>query len=232
MAGTEPDGERVLVYDDDHYYLGGVVAEALARSGHAVTFVTPAARVSEWTVNTLEQVRIQRRMLEAGIEIVPSRAVDGASAGAVRTSCVYTSEVEEHAADALVLVTSRLPDDGVAADLRRAGRRLGGRRPHVRPRRRRRAVPGHDRGGGVGRPPVRRAARRAARRRRRPIPARDRRSLAGRLTLSTRTSRRCSPAGPRSSRPCRQARRPTTARRTCSGPGRRWHPVRESPEYV
>ena len=117
MAGTELDGGRVVVYDDDHYYLGGVVAEALARSGHAVTFVTPAARVSEWTVNTLEQVRIQRRMLEAGIEIVPSRAVDGASAGAVRTSCVYTSEVEEHAADALVLVTSRLPDDGVAADL-------------------------------------------------------------------------------------------------------------------
>ena len=117
MAGTELNGGRVVVYDDDHYYLGGVVAEALARSGHAVTFVTPAARVSEWTVNTLEQVRIQRRMLEAGIEIVPSRAVDGASAGAVRTSCVYTSEVDEHAADALVLVTSRLPDDGVAADL-------------------------------------------------------------------------------------------------------------------
>jgi dimethylamine/trimethylamine dehydrogenase len=117
MAGTELNGGRVVVYDDDHYYLGGVVAEALARSGHAVTFVTPAARVSEWTVNTLEQVRIQRRMLEAGIEIVPSRVVDGASAGAVRTSCVYTSEVDEHAADALVLVTSRLPDDGVAADL-------------------------------------------------------------------------------------------------------------------
>jgi dimethylamine/trimethylamine dehydrogenase len=84
--------------------------------------VTPAARVSEWTVNTLEQVRIQRRMLEAGIEIVPSRAVEGASAGVVRTACVYTSEVEERAADALVLVTSRLPDDGLAADLHaRAG---------------------------------------------------------------------------------------------------------------
>ena len=31
MAGTELDGGRVVVYDDDHYYLGGVVAEALAR---------------------------------------------------------------------------------------------------------------------------------------------------------------------------------------------------------
>src|SRR4249920_657642 len=122
MGGAKPGGERVLVYDDDHYYLGGVVAEALAGGGHAVTFVTPAARVSEWTVNTLEQVRIQRRMLEAGIEIVASRAVEGANAGAVRTVCVYTSEVEERAADALVLVTSRLPDDGLAVDLHaRAG---------------------------------------------------------------------------------------------------------------
>ena len=46
MAGIELAGGRVVVYDDDHYYLGGVVAEALARSGRAVTFVTPAARVS------------------------------------------------------------------------------------------------------------------------------------------------------------------------------------------
>jgi dimethylamine/trimethylamine dehydrogenase len=122
MAASEPEGERVVVYDDDHYYLGGVLAEALARGGHAVTFVTPAARVSEWTVNTLEQVRIQRRLLEASVRIVPSRALEGATAGSVRTACVYTSEVEEHGADSLVLVTSRLPEDGLAADLQaRAG---------------------------------------------------------------------------------------------------------------
>jgi len=117
MAGSVIEAGRVTVYDDDHYYMGGVVAEALARGGSAVTFVTPAARVSEWTVNTLEQVRIQRRMLEAGIEIVPSQALDGAEGGMVRTSCVYTSEPSEHAADALVLVTARLPDDGLASEL-------------------------------------------------------------------------------------------------------------------
>jgi dimethylamine/trimethylamine dehydrogenase len=102
--------------------MGGVVSEALVRAGRAVTFVTPAARVSEWTVNTLEQVRIQRRMLEAGVEIVPSQALEGTGDGVVRTACVYTSEPSEHAADTLVLVTARLPEDGLAADLReRAG---------------------------------------------------------------------------------------------------------------
>ena len=118
MDGSVPAGGRVVVYDDDHYYMGGVVAEALARAGCEVTFVTPAARVSEWTVNTLEQVRIQRRMIEAGIEIVPSRSLEGAENGVVRTACVYTSETAERAADALVLVTARLPEDGLAADLR------------------------------------------------------------------------------------------------------------------
>jgi dimethylamine/trimethylamine dehydrogenase len=122
MDGSKPAGERVVVYDDDHYYLAGVVAEALARDGHTVTLVTPAARVSEWTVHTLEQVRIQRRLLEAGVAVVPSRALDGTAAGSVRTACVYTSDVAEHAAEALVLVTSRLPEHALAADLHaRAG---------------------------------------------------------------------------------------------------------------
>ena len=33
MAGWRPKGPRVLVYDDDHYYLGGVVAELLQGEG-------------------------------------------------------------------------------------------------------------------------------------------------------------------------------------------------------
>ena len=67
MAGARPRGERVVLFDDDHYYMGGVLAELLAAEGHAVTLVTPAARVSAWTVNTMEQHRIQSRLLEAGV---------------------------------------------------------------------------------------------------------------------------------------------------------------------
>lgn len=56
-----------MVYDDDHYYMGGVVAEKLRADGYDVTVVTPAPQVSAWTVNTLEVSKIQRRLIEQGI---------------------------------------------------------------------------------------------------------------------------------------------------------------------
>ena len=43
-------GKRVVLFDDDHYYLGGVLAELLAAEGFDVTLITPAAHVSQWTV--------------------------------------------------------------------------------------------------------------------------------------------------------------------------------------
>jgi len=41
MAGTRPRGHRVVLFDDDHYYMGGVLAELLATEGHDVQLVTP-----------------------------------------------------------------------------------------------------------------------------------------------------------------------------------------------
>ncbi|HVO04071.1 MAG TPA: FAD-dependent oxidoreductase, partial [Candidatus Cybelea sp.] len=69
MAGKRPKGKSVLLYDDDHYTMGGVLAELLAREGFAVTLVTPAAEVSNWTQNTLEQFHIQARLLELDVKI-------------------------------------------------------------------------------------------------------------------------------------------------------------------
>ena len=117
MEGTRPSGERVVLFDDDHYYMGGVLAELLASEGFAVTFVTPAGRVSEWTVNTMEQSRIQRRLLELGVDVLTSRALTGADPGVARTACVYTDRESEAPCDALVLVTARVPDDALWAAL-------------------------------------------------------------------------------------------------------------------
>jgi dimethylamine/trimethylamine dehydrogenase len=116
-AGERPRGERVVLFDDDHYYMGGVLAELLVREGFSVTFVTPAGRVSEWTVNTLEQERIQRRLLQLGVVVVPSRALSGAEGDVARTACVYTDEERETPCDALVLVTARVPEDALWTEL-------------------------------------------------------------------------------------------------------------------
>ncbi len=112
MDGRLPTG-RVVVFDDDHYYMGGVVAELLASRDCTVTLVTPAALVSAWTVNTLEQGRIHAGLVEAGVEIVLNRAVGAIAAGEVISECVYTGGAQAHAADAVVMVASRTGDDAV-----------------------------------------------------------------------------------------------------------------------
>jgi len=72
MAGLQPSGP-VVVFDDDHYYLGAILAEKLRAGGLAVTLVTPADRVSAWTVNTLEQHTIHTHLMRLGVEIATSR---------------------------------------------------------------------------------------------------------------------------------------------------------------
>lgn len=63
MAGRLPAG-RVLIFDDDHYYMAGVIGEQLVAQGCTVNFVTPESLVSAFTLNTAEQPRIQKRLLE------------------------------------------------------------------------------------------------------------------------------------------------------------------------
>ncbi|MGH6932826.1 MAG: NAD(P)-binding protein, partial [Dongiaceae bacterium] len=60
----------VLVFDDDLYYLGGVVAEAIRARGLEVAIVTPAAMISEWTVMGLDQAYIHAQLAERGIDII------------------------------------------------------------------------------------------------------------------------------------------------------------------
>ncbi|HYX86663.1 MAG TPA: FAD-dependent oxidoreductase [Gaiellales bacterium] len=117
MAGVEPHGERVVVFDDDHYYMGGVLAEVLAASGRSVTLVTPEARVSQWTEATMEQHRIQRRVLEAGVRVMTTTTLVGAGVDGARVACIYTEREQELDCDALLLVTARLPEDGLVAEL-------------------------------------------------------------------------------------------------------------------
>ncbi|PPR22257.1 MAG: Trimethylamine dehydrogenase [Alphaproteobacteria bacterium MarineAlpha10_Bin2] len=112
MAGAAPADGPVLVYDDDGYIMAGLIAEKLARDGRDVTFMMPHSVVSPWTEMTLEQYAIQRRLLEAGVTILSGRRLTALD-GAVRHACVYTDAEAELAAAAVVLVTSRISNDGL-----------------------------------------------------------------------------------------------------------------------
>jgi dimethylamine/trimethylamine dehydrogenase len=117
FAGRRPAGRSVVLYDDDHYYLGGVLAELLTAEGFGVTLVTPAPLASAWTVNTLEAGRIQARLLRSGVTLRTSRALTAVAAGEVTTACVFTGDADSSAADSVVLVTARLPRAEVAEQL-------------------------------------------------------------------------------------------------------------------
>jgi dimethylamine/trimethylamine dehydrogenase len=112
MQGTCPSG-HVVIYDDDHYYMGGVLADLLIQKGCAVTLVTPAAYVSEWTLNTLEQHEIHRRLAGMGVAIELNRGVTAIGKGEVETNCTFTDTRRPVAADAVVLVTSKIENRSV-----------------------------------------------------------------------------------------------------------------------
>jgi dimethylamine/trimethylamine dehydrogenase len=116
MDGALPPGS-VLIFDDDHYYMGGVLAEQLRREGRAVTLVTPAGEVSAWTRATEEQRRIQARLLDLGVRIETGTSVAALRAGGAVLACAYTGRTREQATDNVVMVTSRAPRDALHREL-------------------------------------------------------------------------------------------------------------------
>jgi dimethylamine/trimethylamine dehydrogenase len=113
-AGSAPAG-GIIIYDDDHYFMGSALAERFQNAGHQVTLVTPAPLVSSWTQMTDEQAFIERRLRQLGVEILTQRslsAVDG-----LRAVLDHRGREEQRAFDSLVLVTGRLADQTLFGDV-------------------------------------------------------------------------------------------------------------------
>ncbi len=115
MDGDRPDGS-VVIYDDDHYYMGSIMAELLVAEGHQVTLATTGLCVASWTEYTLEQGHIERRLVGAGVEILPRHklsAVDGNSVHLINT---LTGEAVVRDGS-VVSVTARLPKGDLYTEL-------------------------------------------------------------------------------------------------------------------
>ncbi len=107
----------VVVFDDDRFYMGSVMAELLADAGKEVTLVTPAPVVAPWSERTLEQVRIQRRLIEKNVQIFPLSNITAMSPETLTLACIYSGRAQVVPCGNLVLVTSRAPNDGLWHDL-------------------------------------------------------------------------------------------------------------------
>ena len=118
MSGRDPEAGPIIIWDDDHYYMGGVIAELCRYAGHEVMLATTAATVSAWTVNTLEAMPIAKRMAKMGVEVLTYTSVAGFEGGSAKLVSVLTGEATDRPAAALVTVTGRLPVDGLFEELR------------------------------------------------------------------------------------------------------------------
>ena len=113
LAGAETPFGRVVIFDDDHYYLGPVIALALRARGNEVTLVTPAGRAGQWSSYTNEQHASIRAMLDAGVEIVANKVVDRIASDGVTVSCVFSGQPQDIDADWVLPLTRREPHDAL-----------------------------------------------------------------------------------------------------------------------
>ena len=102
----------------------GVIAEKLLEQCDNVTLVTPAADVSVWTHNTLEQETIEHHLHSLGIAIVEKHELTGIRKNKAVFRHVSSGKPFEGESDTLVMVTARRPQHGLYFELEAATERL------------------------------------------------------------------------------------------------------------
>jgi dimethylamine/trimethylamine dehydrogenase len=118
MAGRLPEGPTVI-YDDDHYYMSSVIAELLRSKGIPVTLVTPENMISTWGSKTSEQSRVQRRLMELDVKLITSHGLTRFDGKEAEICCTYTDRTQTIAAEAVVTITMRTPNDSLYYELKR-----------------------------------------------------------------------------------------------------------------
>ncbi|MBT3926590.1 MAG: NADH:flavin oxidoreductase, partial [Rhodospirillaceae bacterium] len=117
MNGKKIEGP-VVVFDDDHYYIGGVIAEKLRAEGNEVTIVTPLMELSRWTEYTLEVEKIQSQILSQGIKLIKDHNIVSIGDNNIEIANVYHPATRENLSyQSLVLVGSRVPNDALYQEL-------------------------------------------------------------------------------------------------------------------
>ena len=100
---------KFVIYDDDHYYFGSVLALELKRQGHEVTLVSPAGRVCSWGEFTDEQTRSNTEIMKAGIKVINNYKIEVVMNGIAELSCIFSGETKEVSCDFVVPITRKIP---------------------------------------------------------------------------------------------------------------------------
>jgi dimethylamine/trimethylamine dehydrogenase len=117
IAGGAQVTSPVVVYDFDNYYMGSALAEHLSKSGHAVSYVTPAGHASAWGIMSNEQPQVHRALAAAGIGLHTLSRVTAFANGAVTLANQFTHAESRLPCGSLVIVGTRFANDTLYGEL-------------------------------------------------------------------------------------------------------------------
>jgi dimethylamine/trimethylamine dehydrogenase len=121
MSESKPVTGKVVVYDDEHNYMGSVMAEELRKQGHSVTLVTPHREVAAWTDYTLEIDKILNRLAELEIPVHPDYQLQNGNDTQLNFEYLRPAGKDLILdCDTLVFVGARLPKDELYLELQRS----------------------------------------------------------------------------------------------------------------
>jgi dimethylamine/trimethylamine dehydrogenase len=118
--GKPVPGNKVVIVDNDGYFMGVSLAEKLASEGKQVTLMTHLGHIAPYMHFTLEAPNQHRRLHKLGVEIVTYHMPTKVEEGKVTAAHVYDEEGHEAGfdADAVVLVTQRRSQEALFRSLK------------------------------------------------------------------------------------------------------------------
>ncbi|MBS1878279.1 MAG: NAD(P)-binding protein [Actinobacteria bacterium] len=116
LDGKRPPGPRVLVYDCEAYLTGLGIAQFLQAEGWVPTVVTPVHEAGAHAFHTGEGPVMRREIAAGGGRFAHGLRLEAVEPGGARLEDEFGAGVELEA-DAVVLVTQRLSEDGLYREL-------------------------------------------------------------------------------------------------------------------
>lgn len=119
-------GDRILVFDYDNYYLGGVISEHLAVQGKIITYATPAGHASAWTFMTNELPFVYQALARQGVTIHTTTNLLNFANGRAELENLFNRTPLELEIDSIVVVGHREPNDVLYQELMSCQQRSNG----------------------------------------------------------------------------------------------------------
>jgi dimethylamine/trimethylamine dehydrogenase len=125
VLATKQIGRRVLVLENEAYYMGVSVAQKLAGEGHEVTLLTPAAMIASHMQYTLEAPMLHRDLRRLGVDIRTYTMLERIEPGICHAYDVWNpTDKQQFEVDTVVLCTARISNDELYRELKSDPARL------------------------------------------------------------------------------------------------------------